>query len=55
MAPARTGRDSRRRIAVSRTDHTNRGVLSIVIFFDRMFIIVVIKLAEPIIDEAPAR
>jgi hypothetical protein len=55
MAPANTGRDRSNRMAVSRTDHTNKGVLSIVIFFDRMFMMVVMKLADPIIDEAPAR
>lgn len=29
MAPARTGRESRRRIAVKNTDHTNKGIRSI--------------------------
>jgi hypothetical protein len=55
MAPANTGRDKSNRMAVNRTDHTNRGVLSIVMFFDRIFIMVVMKFADPIIDEAPAR
>lgn len=55
IAPARTGRDSNRRIAVSKTDHTNSGVLSIVMFLVRILIIVVIKLADPRIEEAPAR
>lgn len=55
MAPARTGKDNRSKMAVSKTDQTNRGVFSIVIFFDRILIMVVMKLAEPMIDEAPAR
>jgi len=55
IAPARTGRDSNRRITVSRIAHTNRGIRSGWIPFDRMFITVVIKLIAPKIDEAPAR
>ena len=39
------------RIAVTRTDHTNRGDLCIVIPGPRMLEIVVIKLIEPKMDE----
>jgi hypothetical protein len=55
IAPARTGRESNRRIAVKNTDHTNRGVWSHVIPGARILIIVVIKFTAPKIDEAPAR
>lgn len=55
IAPANTGRDSSRRIAVISTDHTNRGVLSIEDTEVRMFMIVVMKFTAPRIDEAPAR
>jgi hypothetical protein len=54
IAPAKTGRDSKRRIAVSKTDHTKRGIKSIVILKVRIFKIVVIKLIAPKIEEAPA-
>jgi len=55
IAPASTGRESKRRIAVIRTDHTNRGICSNLIDLIRRFIIVVIKLIAPKIDEIPAR
>ena len=55
IAPARTGRDKRRRTAVMTTDHTNRGILVRVIPVCRIFITVVIKLIAPRIDLAPAR
>lgn len=55
MAPASTGRVSTSRIVVIITAHTNRGIRSSRIPFDRMLIIVVIKLIDPRIDEAPAR
>tara|TARA_Y100000310_G_scaffold338288_1_gene427522 strand:+ start:1098 stop:1316 length:219 start_codon:yes stop_codon:yes gene_type:complete len=55
IAPARTGRDNSSKIAVTRTDQTNRGILSIVIPGALIFIIVVMKFIAPIIDEAPAR
>jgi len=55
MAPANTGRDSRRSSAVIPTDQTNRGIRSKVILGARMLIIVVIKLIAPRIEEAPAR
>ena len=55
IAPANTGKDSSRRIAVINTDQANRGILSIVIEEDRMFRIVVIKLIAPKIEETPAK
>lgn len=54
IAPARTGRDNRSRIAVINTDHTNRGIRSIVIPADRILITVVMKFTAPKIEEAPA-
>jgi hypothetical protein len=55
IAPARTGRDSKRRIAVKKTDQTNKGVRSQVIPATRMLIIVVIKFTAPKIELAPAK
>lgn len=55
IAPARTGKDKRRRIAVKKTDQTNNGVWSHDIPGDRILIIVVIKFTAPRIEEAPAR
>jgi hypothetical protein len=55
IAPARTGSDKRRRIAVKNTDQTNKGVWSQDIPGVRMLIIVVIKFTAPKIDEAPAK
>jgi len=55
IAPASTGKDSSKRTAVINTDHTNRGMASNVIEEVRMFMIVVIKLIAPRIEEAPAR
>jgi len=55
MAPARTGRDSNSRIAVTSTDHTNSGMLSIVVLEERMLIMVVMKLIAPKMEEAPAK
>lgn len=55
MAPARTGNDRRRRIAVMKTDHTNKGIWSIVIAGARMLITVEMKLIAPKMDEAPAK
>lgn len=52
---ARTGRERRRRTAVTRTDQTNRGVWYCEIAGGFMLIIVVIKLIAPRIDEIPAR
>lgn len=55
IAPARTGRDKRRRKAVTKTDHTNRGVVDKVIPGVRILKIVVIKFTAPRILLAPAR
>jgi hypothetical protein len=55
IAPANTGSDRRRRMAVIFTDHTNRGTDSKFIPLGRMFITVVMKLIDPRIAEAPAR
>jgi len=55
MAPARTGRDKRSKTAVINTDQTNSGIESKVIEEVRIFIIVVIKLIAPKIEEAPAK
>jgi hypothetical protein len=55
IAPAKTGRESRSKIAVKKTDQTNSGVRSQVIPTVRILIIVVIKLTAPRIEEAPAK
>jgi len=55
MAPARTGRDRSRRMAVIMTDHTNSGMESRFIDSGRMFRIVVMKLMAPRIEDTPAR
>jgi len=55
MAPARTGRESSRRIAVIVTPHTKRGARSKTIPLVRILITVVIKLIAPRIEEIPAR
>ena len=55
IAPANTGRDKRSRTAVISTDHTNSGIESRDIEADRIFIMVVIKLIAPRMEEAPAR
>ena len=55
IAPANTGRESKSKIAVKNTDHTNNGVRSHVIPDERMLIIVVIKFTAPRIEDAPAR
>lgn len=52
---AKTGRERRRRTAVIRTAHTNRGVWYCEIAGGFMLMIVVIKLIAPKIDEIPAR
>lgn len=54
IAPAKTGRDKRSKIAVISTDHTNKGIFSSFIDNDRMLIIVVIKFTAPKIEETPA-
>lgn len=55
IAPAKTGKESRSRIAVINTDHTKSGTVSNFILIGRMFKIVVIKLIAPKIEEAPAK
>lgn len=55
IAPANTGRESKRRTAVILTDQTNRGTRSNRMADHRMLIIVVIKFRAPKIDEIPAR
>ena len=53
IAPAKTGKDNNKRIAVNKTDHTNKDILSM-FFKERIFIMVVIKLMAPRIEEIPA-
>lgn len=55
IAPASTGRESSSRMAVSSTDQTNKGIISIDIPSARIFPIVVIKLADPKILLTPAK
>jgi hypothetical protein len=55
MAPARTGKDKSKRMAVRKTDHTNKGVRSQDIPAVRILIMVVMKFTAPRIDEAPAK
>jgi hypothetical protein len=55
IAPAKTGKDRSRRIAVKKTDQTNKGIWSHVIPEIRILIMVVIKFTAPRIEEAPAR
>lgn len=55
IAPASTGRDNNSNSAVMNTDHTNNGIRSNVMLFIRMFIMVVMKLIAPKIEEIPAR
>ncbi|MCE8502551.1 hypothetical protein J8986_00055, partial [Bacteroides thetaiotaomicron] len=55
IAPARTGRASKSKIAVINTDHTNNGIFSNLHIHLRILIIVVIKLIAPKIEEIPAR
>jgi len=55
IAPASTGKDNTNRIAVIKTDHTNKGNLDISIPLALILIIVTIKLIAPAIEEAPAK
>jgi hypothetical protein len=55
IAPAKTGKDRRRRIAVKKTDQTNSGVWSHESPGARILMIVVIKFTAPRIEEAPAK
>lgn len=55
MAPASTGSERRRRMVVILTDHTNRAIRFNFCGFLRATIIVVMKLMDPRMEEAPAR
>lgn len=55
IAPANTGKVSRSRTTVMITDHTNKGIRSSRIPFQRILIIVVMKLIAPRIDAIPAK
>lgn len=55
IAPAKTGRERRRRIAVIFTAHTNSGIRSSRSPFHRILMIVVIKFKAPRIEDTPAR
>jgi hypothetical protein len=55
IAPAKTGKDNNNRIAVIKTDHTNKGIRSKVIPLDRILITVVMKFTAPRIEEIPAK
>lgn len=54
IAPANTGKDRRRRMAVKTTDHGKRVILLDSCFLGRMLIRVAIKLVAPKIDLIPA-
>jgi hypothetical protein len=53
MAPAKTGKDNNNKNAVTKTAQQNNGNLYKYIPRDLIFKIVVIKLIEPAIEEAP--
>lgn len=55
IAPAKTGKDNNKRIAVMNTDQTNKGIRSNEIPYARILIVVVIKLIAPKIEEIPAK
>jgi len=55
IAPASTGRDNNRRIAVTSTDQANKGIRSINSPIARKFPNVLIKFTAPIRDDTPAR
>lgn len=55
IAPASTGSERSSNTAVISTDQTKRGIESKDIEADRMFMIVVMKLIAPRIEEAPAK
>lgn len=55
IAPARTGKDNKRRIAVIKIAHKKSDICSGNILGLRKFIIVVIKLSAPKIEDTPAR
>ena len=55
IAPAKTGRERRRRIVVINTDHTNKDIFSKVNPSERILIIVEMKFTAPRIDLTPAK
>jgi len=55
IAPANTGRERSNKIVVIKTDHTNKGIISIFIKVGFIFIMVVIKLIDPKIEDTPAK
>jgi len=55
MAPARTGSESNKRIAVIITDQTNKGTRSICIPLVRILIVVVMKFKDAKMEDTPAR
>ena len=55
IAPARTGNDNSKRTVVIKIDQMNSGICSNFILFGRIFMIVVIKLIAPKMDDTPAR
>lgn len=55
MAPAKTGKDRSKRMAVIITLQTNKGIRSKEEEGDRILMIVVIKLIAPKIEEIPAK
>jgi hypothetical protein len=54
MAPAKTGRARRRRMAVISTDQTNKGTFSMLRLGGRMLRIVEMKLIAPRMEDTPA-
>lgn len=52
---ARTGRESSKRMAVMRTDHTNKGVWYCESVGGFILMMVVMKLIAPKMDDTPAR
>lgn len=55
IAPANTGKDNKSKNAVIPTAQIKRGIWSKDKLFNRILIIVVIKLIAPKIDEIPAK
>jgi hypothetical protein len=55
MEPAKTGTAKSKINAVTKIDHTNKGILYILCPGLRIFIIVEIKFTAPRIEEAPAK
>lgn len=55
IAPARTGKERRRRTAVITTAQTNRGIRSRRRPFHRILITVVMKFSAPRMEDTPAK